>query len=96
MLIAAVDPDIRPFASAASMIFYNVFGYALGSILPGTLMAWIYPPDTPDPSVDPRYVELWGMRMILWWSVLGFIGMYVAWRLAEHDPEAGVEATARG
>lgn len=30
ILIASVDPSVRPFASSLSMFAYNIFGYALG------------------------------------------------------------------
>jgi len=90
MLISVVDPETRPFASAVSMVFYNVFGYALGSILPGIVMGWLKRKAAAEESrdVDIRWVEVWGMRLILWWSVLGFIGMLSAWQFAKGNTQA--------
>jgi len=86
MLIAIVDPDTRPFASAVSMVFYNVFGYALGIQLPGLVMQWLTPEESSE--ADARWVEIWGMRLILWWSVLGFLGMLSAWQFAKGSAQA--------
>mmetsp|Transcript_2018 Transcript_2018/g.3973 ORF Transcript_2018/g.3973 Transcript_2018/m.3973 type:complete len:93 (-) Transcript_2018:44-322(-) len=83
MLIAVVDPGIRPFANAMSMVAYNIMGYSLGSILPGAIMTWL----SEGPMKDQHYsVLIWGMRTILLWSVIGFAGMALALRSAARDP----------
>eukprot|EP00922_Rhytidocystis_sp_ex-Travisia-forbesii_P054071 GHVS01080220.1.p1 GENE.GHVS01080220.1~~GHVS01080220.1.p1 ORF type:complete len:1024 (+),score=243.20 GHVS01080220.1:63-3134(+) len=66
ILIAAVDMEIRTFASGFSMFLYNVFGYALGTFLPGVIMQIFNAGD------------VLGMRLILLWSIFGFLGVSIA------------------
>lgn len=80
IVIAIVDAEMRPFANAMSMVLYNVFGYALGSIAPGAFMDWIKPVSSDeDESYDHVYIQKCGMRFILACSAVGFGGMAFAW-----------------
>merc|ERR1712187_784078 len=79
MLITVVDPETRPLANAFSMFIYNIFGYALGSFLPGLVMQFLTRHGTLGNELS---VEQWGMRLILWWAVFGCLGMFFAWIFA--------------
>lgn len=91
MLIAIVDPDIRPFANAISMVCYNVLGYSLGNILPGAFMQWLTPKHAEDPLAEASYVMKSGMRLVLGWAAFGWVGMLLAWLAARRDPSIGHE-----
>eukprot|EP00922_Rhytidocystis_sp_ex-Travisia-forbesii_P008645 GHVS01012663.1.p1 GENE.GHVS01012663.1~~GHVS01012663.1.p1 ORF type:complete len:866 (-),score=214.69 GHVS01012663.1:875-3472(-) len=71
IIIAAVDADIRAFASGFSMTVYNIFGYTLGTLLPGALMSQI--------GLQG------GMIVVFNWSFIGLVGIaiatIIAWQL---------------
>jgi hypothetical protein len=91
ILVAIVPPHIKPIANSMSMVGYNVFGYSLGSILPGFFQSLISPcngVENPQ-NCDTSMVERRGMQLILGWSIFGFGGMFLAWISAKRDPEMG-------
>eukprot|EP00923_Selenidium_pygospionis_P049495 GHVN01085265.1.p1 GENE.GHVN01085265.1~~GHVN01085265.1.p1 ORF type:complete len:646 (+),score=125.04 GHVN01085265.1:1108-3045(+) len=70
ILIAAVDPKHRAFASGLSMFTFNIFGYALGSFLPGVMIT----------LVGLKH----GMKMVFGGSLVGVAGIilstFFAWK----------------
>ncbi|KFH10996.1 transporter, major facilitator family protein [Toxoplasma gondii VAND] len=62
--IAAVETPLRTFASGLSMFTYNICGYALGTFLPGAVMDFVKG-------------DTVGMRLILFWSLFGLVGVFM-------------------
>lgn len=77
ILIASVDPSLRPFASSFCIFAYSIFGYALGSFLPGPFISWLG----------------WthGMKVVFFWSLFGVFGMAMALRSAIKDVKEDVD-----
>ncbi|PFH38719.1 transporter, major facilitator family protein [Besnoitia besnoiti] len=79
--IASVDTALRTFASGLSMFTYNICGYALGTFLPGAVMDFA------------QQGDVVGMRLILFWSLFGLVGVLVttlfARRMREQLPVVG-------
>ena len=72
--INAVNPDLRSFASALSMLMFNLLGYAAAPFLCGVIAQ----------LVDLR----WGFRTVVLAAGMPLITTIVAWRVAEGLVEA--------
>ncbi|PFH32708.1 transporter, major facilitator family protein [Besnoitia besnoiti] len=71
IVIASVPLEVRAFGSGFCMMIYNVFGYVLGTLVPGAIIQ--------------AAGLTWGMRVVFLWSIFGVGGLLaasiVAWRL---------------
>jgi len=66
IFISSVQPSARALASAMSVIMVNLLGYALAPLLSSFVM-----------QMTHNYV--WGMRLILGWSVCSVVFLLAAW-----------------
>lgn len=64
VMVSSVPSDCKSLASGAGQGFYNLFGYAMGTLIPSTLM-------------EPLGM-MWGMRVLFGWSILGVVGLFCA------------------
>eukprot|EP00743_Colponemidia_sp_Colp-15_P005798 GILK01006233.1.p1 GENE.GILK01006233.1~~GILK01006233.1.p1 ORF type:complete len:526 (-),score=55.22 GILK01006233.1:108-1685(-) len=94
IVISAVPADMRSFSSAISMMTYNLLGYFLAPVLSGAIM---------DAFPDEQTGLRWGFRIILFWSIFGFICMLPAYfeskrldRATQSESAASVEMGIRG
>ena len=69
--INSVKPELRAFASALSMFSYNILGYSAAPFVCGVLAE--------------QFSLKWGFRTVLLSSSVAFVGLAMAWRLAETD-----------
>ncbi|CBZ50336.1 hypothetical protein NCLIV_008080 [Neospora caninum Liverpool] len=71
IVIASVPLEVRAFGSGFCMMIYNVFGYVLGTLVPGAIIQ--------------AAGLTWGMRVVFLWSIFGVSGLFAAafvcWRL---------------
>ncbi|EPT31790.1 transporter, major facilitator family protein [Toxoplasma gondii ME49] len=71
IVIASVPVEVRAFGSGFCMMIYNVFGYVLGTLVPGAIIQ--------------AAGLTWGMRVVFLWSIFGVCGLFAAafvcWRL---------------
>jgi MFS family permease len=69
--INAVSPELRAFSSALSMFSYNILGYSAAPFVCGLLAQ--------------QFSLRWGFRTVLLSSSVAFIGLAMAWRVAEEE-----------
>jgi len=75
VLLQAVNPEERAFASAIALMMYNLFGYTLGCFLPGVIMDAFKRGD----GGGNEFVRK-GMLVIFCWSIFGVLGsLYTTW-----------------
>ena len=93
LILASVPEAMRPFASAISMLFNNIMGFAGGTFLPGIFMQILLSYDfggVLSPVVDGKTpltdysqcnnATVYGMRLIFLWSFFGLGSIFVtAW-----------------
>jgi len=86
ILVASVDSRARTCASGLSMCWYNLFGYALGSFLPGFL-------------IDAFGISL-GFKSIFFVASVGVVGIcaatFIAWKRNVEPVEAQMEVDENG
>ena len=70
MVISSVDPRLKAFSSAMSMLTYNVLGYSAGTIIPGAYQEYYVAR-----GYSPTDCLAEGFRLVLWWSVWGWLFM---------------------
>eukprot|EP00397_Hematodinium_sp_SG-2012_P037777 GEMP01040991.1.p1 GENE.GEMP01040991.1~~GEMP01040991.1.p1 ORF type:complete len:554 (+),score=50.09 GEMP01040991.1:86-1747(+) len=75
ILLMSVPPKTRPMASGIGQGAYNVFGYGLGTFLPGAIISLA----TPSGQESGAEERLLGMRFIFFWSVFGLIGLCISY-----------------
>jgi len=74
VLINAVPAEARQVASAGSMLFFNLFGYALSPLFSAMVMQLV--------QGSPEYKLTIGFRIVMCWGVIGVIAFVGAKRAA--------------
>eukprot|EP00397_Hematodinium_sp_SG-2012_P014431 GEMP01014671.1.p1 GENE.GEMP01014671.1~~GEMP01014671.1.p1 ORF type:complete len:524 (-),score=80.35 GEMP01014671.1:1284-2855(-) len=75
MMLTSIPPKSRPMGSGIGQGAYNVFGYGLGTFLPGAIISLA----TPSGQESGAEERLLGMRFIFFWSVFGLIGLCISY-----------------
>ena len=94
MVISSVDPRLKAFSSAMSMLTYNVLGYSAGTIIPGGYQEYYVAR-----GYSPTDCLAEGFRLVLWWSVWGWLFMALSTCInacavaMEGDEQPGKEAS---
>lgn len=73
--LSIIKPGMQSFASAMGQATYNVFGFALGTFLPGFYMQYIRETDydnNPD-GEEEKIILQKGMQLLFLWSFFGLL-----------------------
>eukprot|EP00935_MAST-01C_sp_MAST-1C-sp1_P000066 g66.t1 len=90
MILAAVPVQLRSFASAVSMLTYNIFGYAAGTIFPGLCMTAL----VSGLDFDGVRALEGGFRLVLFWALWGVLFLGIAAHFATKDAKVVANALA--
>lgn len=74
IMLTSIPAKSRPMASGIGQGAYNIFGYGLGTFLPGALISLVA--NGTDADAKDRLI---GMQLIFYWSLFGVVGLALSY-----------------